>query len=279
VLSARFSFEGLDAVVARILRHAPEAGYITIKDRTDRAREEPVGRFNLDEYDARAYLKPRVTDEPPTAVDLAKSACRWLRDIVARHWTGEEFRRFRVRIYQPNGAKLLGGGQFVCRDQLWADLGRDGVDPTEIGDQPSTAPTLDTDSMATAPESVEAPGDDCVVWSLIGRPFPGSAGPTPGIAGPNPGIAGPNPGIAGPAPGFARPAPGFARPAPGFAGPRPGTTGPVPGCTGPTRDSPGIALGAADLEPGAPATGPPTRPGKPPSHIHEPTQPEIHADH
>ncbi len=270
--SARFSFEGLDAVVARIHRRAPEAGYITIKDRTDRAREEPVGRFNLDEHDARAYLEPRVTDEPPTPVDLAKAACRWLRDIVARHWTGEEFRRFRVRIYQPKGAKLLGGGQFVCRDQYWADLGCDGVDPTEIGDQPSPAPTLDMDSRATAPESVEAPGNDCVLWSLIGGPLSGSAGPTPGIAGRNPGMAGPNPGIAGPAPGFARPAPGF-------AGPRPGTAGPVPGFTGPTRDSPGIALGTADLEPGTSATGPPTRPGRPPSHIHEPTQPEIHADH
>lgn len=256
--SARFSFEGLDAVVARILRHAPEAGYITVKDRTDRAREEPVGRFNLDEHDARAYLKPRVTDEPPTPVDLAKAACRWLRDIVARHWTGEEFRRFRVRIYQPKGAKLLGGGQFVCRDQQWADLGRDGVDPTEIGDQPSPAPTLDKDSMDTAPESVQAPGDDCVVWSLIGGPLPDSVGRTPGIAGPNPGIAGPRPGT---------------------AGPRPGTAGLVPGCAGPTRDSPGIALGTADLEPGTPATGPPTRPSRPPSHIHEPTQPEIHADH
>lgn len=272
MLGARFSFEGLDAVVARILRRAPEAGYITIKDRTDRAREVPVGRFNLDEHDARAYLKPRVTDEPPTPVDLARAACRWLRDIVARYWAGEEFRRFRVRIYQPKGAKLLGGGQFVCRDQLWADLGRDGVDPTEIGDQPSPAPTLDKDSMDTAPKRVQAPGDDCVVWSLIGGPLPDSAGPTPGIAGPAPGIAGPNPGIAGPAPGFARPAPGF-------AGPRPGTTGPVPDFTGPTRDSPGIALGTADLEPGTPATGPPMRPGRPPSHIHEPTQPEIHADH
>ena len=221
--SATFSFEGLDAIEERVLRRAEQIGYITIKDRTDRSHEDPVGRFVFDEKDALPYLEPapgyresdrleqavldhdddpdgeldedqdepedsddeEVEDEPsfddngwqshaqeeqpppPTSTteDIARAACRWLRDISARHCVGDSQRRFRVRIYLPKGTKLLDGGQFVCRNHDWSDevVGSSDAMP----DLRIPPPNFDQSAKDSTLKGIKALGDYYAQWGQI----------------------------------------------------------------------------------------------------------------
>ena len=228
--SATFSFEGLDAIEERVLRRAEQIGYITIKDRTDRSHEDPVGRFVFDEKDALPYLEPSLdssgsdgldrgghdrdddpddeseedqeesenTDDgeeedqpsyddngwqlagheeqlagheeqlasPKTTVeDIARAACRWLRDISARHCVGDSQRRFRVRIYLPKGTKLLDGGQFVCRNHDWSDevVGSSDAMP----DLRIPPPNFDQSAKDSTLKGIKALGDYYAQWGQI----------------------------------------------------------------------------------------------------------------
>ncbi len=51
-----FSFEGLEPIEARILKLAPQIAYITLLDRTDRTKDDRLGRFDFDEETAEPYL-------------------------------------------------------------------------------------------------------------------------------------------------------------------------------------------------------------------------------
>ena len=59
-----FSFDGLEPIEARILKLAPQIVYITLLDRTDRTKDDRLGRFDLDEAHAEPYLaaaaNPRI---------------------------------------------------------------------------------------------------------------------------------------------------------------------------------------------------------------------------
>lgn len=151
---ASFTFEGLDAMERRLRRAGPDASHVMVWDRTERDREENLGRFNLTATDALPYLEPGgpaggdAPDEPSddedldydladafddeedepepacvsarepiTAEQIADAACRWLRDLAERNTLGEPFRRFRVRIYGPKGLKTVDSGTFICRNE------------------------------------------------------------------------------------------------------------------------------------------------------------------
>jgi len=222
VPAADFSFEGLDDVEERVLRRAADIGYITIKDRTDRVTEDPVGRFNFRERDALPYSEPRhemsqpavknpptddddvdddedpVDDdgdefeseefededessrddpgwpphhnEPPTRraltqEEIAKAACRWLRDIAARHCVGGEYSRFRVRLYPPKGTKLIDGGHFVCRNLNWTDQIPDRADT--MPDLRIPPPNFDQMAKDSTLKGIKALGDYYAQWGQI----------------------------------------------------------------------------------------------------------------
>ena len=51
-----FSFQGLETIESRILKLAPDIAYITLLDRTDRTKDDRLGRFNFSEAHAEPYL-------------------------------------------------------------------------------------------------------------------------------------------------------------------------------------------------------------------------------
>ena len=51
-----FSFQGLESIEARVLKLAPDIAYITLLDRTDRTKDDRLGRFNFNEGHAEPYL-------------------------------------------------------------------------------------------------------------------------------------------------------------------------------------------------------------------------------
>ena len=143
----KFSFEGIESIEDRIRKRAEEISYIAVWDRTDRDKEDPVGRFDLRPEDAIAWMErgaqgdeqeeeeqdPAFAEDPPTDLaqatapynpsmaDLAECACRWLRDLAIRNTLGEPKCRFRVRICGPKGMSTVDSGQFLCRNHGYED--------------------------------------------------------------------------------------------------------------------------------------------------------------
>ncbi len=138
---SKYTIEGIEAVEAQIRHLVEDAGYLQVWDRTDRSKEHQVGRFNFTATDAQPFLDtpaPEVPDgdadgdlrtwddfesfedepgEPESpAVDcsggvppsqMAEAGIRWLRQLLEVNTVGEEWARFRTRIYAPKGAKTL----------------------------------------------------------------------------------------------------------------------------------------------------------------------------
>ncbi len=96
----RFTFEGLDDISRRIHRAADRVAYLVVHDRTERGRDVPLGRFDLEEA---------------TTAESVEAAMRWVRELAASNTVGEEWRRFRVKALGPKGLRLVTCGQFVCR--------------------------------------------------------------------------------------------------------------------------------------------------------------------
>lgn len=147
----KFSFDGLESIEDRIRRRAEEISYIAVWDRTDRTKEEPLGRFDFTPDEAIAWMEraPDPTDEEdeeedngvdpafeddapseladasgpraPSMADLAECACNWLRDLAIRNTLGEPRCRFRVRICGPKGLSTLDSGQFACKNHGYQD--------------------------------------------------------------------------------------------------------------------------------------------------------------
>ena len=67
---ARFTFEGLDSIERRLRRVGTDASHVMVWDRTERAAEENLGRFDLTPGDALPYLEPGWT---PDHIDDAVS--------------------------------------------------------------------------------------------------------------------------------------------------------------------------------------------------------------
>ena len=145
----KYVFDGIEPVEERIRRLDQDAAYVQVWDRTDRNNEQNLGRFDLTPSDALPYLNDRVEpeeldedevpldlwdvedgldefdDEQPAPVSsrldltqrqIAEAAIRWLRELAISNTVGEEWARYRVRIYGPKGVKTLHTGTFVVRN-------------------------------------------------------------------------------------------------------------------------------------------------------------------
>jgi hypothetical protein len=98
--ASQFTFEGFEAVAARIRAAAGGAAYLVVQDRTVRGQDVRLGRHDLAD-----------DGEEATAAAVA-----WLADLARRNTVGEPWRRFRVKVWGPKGLRLVDSGQFVCRN-------------------------------------------------------------------------------------------------------------------------------------------------------------------
>jgi len=207
VLREQFSFQGLDPLAERIRRAAEDIGYLVIQDRTDRKQDETLGRFDLTEADAAPYMADAAydgdedegdedtfahhlgvgedLDEPPDDEDdgdpppwrpgaepvpmaeLAEAAIRWIKDIASRNTVGEEWRRYRVKVWSPKGHRLMDSGQFVCRNHNF-DLE---LPPSSTDERVEAmripAPSFDLAESQGAAKGVRALGDYYAQWGQI----------------------------------------------------------------------------------------------------------------
>lgn len=208
----KFSFERIEPLEDRIQRLARDAAYIQVWDRTDRKNEQNLGRFDLTESDALPYLTERVKpallpvhdeeepadpfdaydaleeddEEPPstftrgahepvTPEQIAKAACRWMRELALSNTVGEEWCRFRVKAFGPKGTKVLHTGTFIVRNHEF-DL--ELPVPSETRDLKIPLPTFDQAAGAGAAKGIKALGDYYAQW---GRIVLGSVGQLQGV--------------------------------------------------------------------------------------------------
>ena len=205
----KYSFEGLETIERRIMRLAPDIGYVILLDRTDYDNEDKLGRLDLTEdatepwreeaptVDASAWSGLRGVagaerddeeepadpyegeegdedeDEPEEAVEpgeplpmsvLAESSCRWIRDVAVGNTVGEQFRRFRVKVFAPKGHRMLFSSQFVCRNHgVDLDLGpRDDLPKLEM-----PKPSFEESEAAASAKGIRALGDYYAQWGHI----------------------------------------------------------------------------------------------------------------
>ena len=186
----RFSFEGLETIERRIVRLGSDVAYLQVQDRTIPRQDETVGRFDftmdralpylaeadLDDTDLADWGATLDADEPPTPEQIAKAACRWIRDLAKRCTVGEAWRRFRVKTMGPKGDRMLDSGQFVCRNHH-ADLDL----PAELGPPEATEALhldLDQETLRGVAKGMKALG---VYYAQWGQLMLGSVGQLQGI--------------------------------------------------------------------------------------------------
>lgn len=196
----KFSYQGLDPIADRIRRNADDIGYLVIVDRTDRTRGETLGRFDLTEECAHPYLagdeepddafegylarpmgeleddedledddeeapEPEEDRGPVPMSAIAEAAIRWVKDIAARNTVGEEWRRYRVKVFSPKGARQLDSGQFVCRNHDY-DLDVPAADDV-LRELRIPEPNLDRAEKAGMAKGIRALGDYYAQWGNI----------------------------------------------------------------------------------------------------------------
>ncbi len=198
----KFSYQGLDPIADRIRRNADDIGYLVIVDRTDRARGETLGRFDLTEECAHPYLagdeepdeefegylarpmseleddedledddedsltpEPEEDGGPVPMAAIAEAAIRWVKDIAARNTVGEEWRRYRVKVFSPKGARQLDSGQFVCRNHDY-DVDVPAADDV-LRELRIPEPNLDRAEKAGMAKGIRALGDYYAQWGNI----------------------------------------------------------------------------------------------------------------
>ena len=207
----KYVFDGIEPVEERIRRLDQDAAYVQVWDRTDRKNEQNLGRFDLTPSDALPYLddplEPAELDqaeddvdndpwgmgedldeledeEPPrrasstmdmTPRQIAEAAIRWLRELAISNTVGEEWARYRVRIYGPKGMKTLHTGTFVVRNpdhdlQLPASAAMPSLKIPQ--------PTFEEAASAGASKGIKALGDYYAQW---GRIVLGSVGQLQGV--------------------------------------------------------------------------------------------------
>jgi len=165
-------------------------------DRTDRDKEQGVGRFDLNLREALPYLPKDATPEPTVEhtrfgtydefdddesefeaseeqaqwKQVVEAACVWLRDITANNTHGEEWCRYRVRIYGPKGMRVLHTATFVVRslvdvEQLPAKVVESAPSPTAPSVIP--APSFEGVEVEGAATGMRALGDYYAQWGRI----------------------------------------------------------------------------------------------------------------
>jgi hypothetical protein len=234
VVADAFSFEKLGPIEARLLKLAGKLGYLILTDRTDRAHEDRIGRFDCDEGSAEPYRDdalctaaggylivpptpraeaddgdededsgddessesgdsadsdddddsgwpPEYDDgdgdrepDPPTQrsgpisdLEIARAACRWLRDCAARNTVGDPMRRFRVRIYGPKASDKLDSGSFVCRNHDYADEVDTEAADAAVRELRIPQPTFDQSAKDSTLRGLKALGDYYAQWGQI----------------------------------------------------------------------------------------------------------------
>jgi len=197
-----FSFEGLEPIEDRIRRLSPDAAYLVIQDRTIPRKDETLARFDLNEASALPYIEDEPSEEPledlvedddgpadpydeeeeedddaptwdpPSSRQRAslsrelilRAACLWIRDVAVRNTVGEEYCRFRVKVYGPKGARMLDSAQFVCRNHD-ADLHLPLLADKDLPRIP--APTFEQAATAGGAKGIKALGDYYAQWGQI----------------------------------------------------------------------------------------------------------------
>ena len=206
----KYSFEGLDPIERRIMRLAPDIGYVILLDRTDYENEDKLGRLDLTEDATEPWREEAPTvdtaawsglrgvaggggdrdgdeeepsdpyeeedepeDEPEEAAEpreplpmsvLAESSCRWIRDVAVGNTVGEQFRRFRVKVFAPKGHRMLFSSQFVCRNH-GVDLDLGPVDDLPKLEMPK--PSFEESEAAASAKGIRALGDYYAQWGHI----------------------------------------------------------------------------------------------------------------
>ncbi|MCB9759102.1 MAG: hypothetical protein H6739_04620 [Alphaproteobacteria bacterium] len=177
-MADNFIFEGFEGVCARIHRRAQDGGYLVLHDRTDSRSEDTLARFDFTVEGARhhlaeRHLPQRDPDEdiygPPrtesplaeaigqvTMDDIKEAACAWLRETAEHNTVGEQWRRFRVRLYGPKGISKLDSAQFIVRNEDWEDPSSFASDPSVPG---LPKPTFEGAEQGAAVQGVRALGD------------------------------------------------------------------------------------------------------------------------
>ncbi len=143
----RFTFEGLDDISRRIHKAADRVAYLVVHDRTERGRDVPLGRFDLEGEEA----------ADPVGVE---DAMRWVRELAVSNTVGEDWRRFRVKAFGPKGLRLVTCGQFVCRavrDEA-AAVPPEGVLQAVVAEMRASGATLDRLVVAVIDERVRLLG-------------------------------------------------------------------------------------------------------------------------
>ena len=198
----KFSYQGLDPIADRIRCSADDIGYLVVVDRTDRKHAETLGRFDLTEESALPYIEGEPDDEdeefegylarpmgvddddeqepeaeapdPPEPRDdrgpmpmslVAEAAIRWVKDIAARNTVGEEWRRYRVKVFSPKGIRQMDSGQFVCRNHDF-DLDVPAADEV-LRELRIPEPDLDRAEKAGMAKGIKALGDYYAQWGQI----------------------------------------------------------------------------------------------------------------
>ena len=199
-----FSFEGLEPLEDRIRRLSRDAAYLVIQDRTIPRKDETLARFDLNEASAFPYVDEDLVTEPPSEDDdepadpydedddaeivheddepspwaparsrqrpelswelVLRGACLWVRDVAVRNTVGEEYCRFRVKVYGPKGTRMLDSGQFVCRNHD-VDLDLPLLADKELPRIPP--PTFEQAAMAGGAKGIKALGDYYAQWGQI----------------------------------------------------------------------------------------------------------------
>lgn len=117
------TFTDLDEIVDRIVEDAEELAYVTLTDRTDRRREERVGRLDMGPADLLPWLDDEIVEDgPPNFTEphqlepdvLERAIARWLMATVEPYLNGGGVSRFRVRAYAIKGYRVLTGGVFTA---------------------------------------------------------------------------------------------------------------------------------------------------------------------
>ena len=96
---------------------------------------------------------------------IADAAVRWIKDLAARCTVGERYRRFRVKVCSPKGARQLDSGQFVCRNlsyELTVQAADEAVAELRIPE-----PDLVRAESAGMAKGIQALGDYYAQWGQI----------------------------------------------------------------------------------------------------------------
>jgi hypothetical protein len=139
------AFDGFERIQRRIVRLADEIGYVVLLDRSDYGKEIRLGRLDLDEAAQAPWQRAASsldTEVPSIRVQVDALFC-WLRALAADSFEGVGRRRFRVKVFAPEGYRMVFSSQFECQCDV---LAREATEDAEA------AETVVTEALVVEPE-------------------------------------------------------------------------------------------------------------------------------